>query len=363
MASRWSWRANGLSDLHDVVVVGGGPAGLATAITTARAGLKTLVLERSCYQGERRVGEHLAPRGVGLLRQLGFPPGEFGRVSPGVASAWSSSELHYQDYMMSPFGQGLNLARPAFDRAFAERARSLGVEFRLGCTVREPAWNAEWHLEGVRGRWLVDASGRSSTLLSDFTSTDYGDQLVGVSAYAQVEGSGPGRLHIEAMEDGWWYLAPLAQGWNVGVWMTDGDLLRVGGVTPLERWQERLQGSVLAKKFFPVPPQEVHVNPARTRRLDRFVGEHWLAVGDAAMSFDPLSSQGIAKGLRFGVQAGDAVAQALLGRVGALEAYAKGLEQEFAQYLKLRLEYYREVQSWSQSPFWSRRQSGSPVLN
>jgi hypothetical protein len=41
----------------------------------------------------------------------------------------------------------------------------------------------------------------------------------------------------------------------------------------------------------------LHVRTARTQRLDQPTGEGWLAVGDAAMSFDPLSSEGISKGL------------------------------------------------------------------
>ncbi len=54
----------------DLLVVGGGPAGLSLGIMCARAGLRTVVVEKKCYPVSKPCGEGLMPRGVACLRQI-----------------------------------------------------------------------------------------------------------------------------------------------------------------------------------------------------------------------------------------------------------------------------------------------------
>ena len=77
-------------------------------------------------------------------------------------------------------------------------------------------------------------------------------------------------------------------------------------------WRQYLDQAPMtaARMASPEPTAELHVRTARTQRLDAPAGDSWLAVGDAAMSFDPLSSEGISKGLEWGTKAA-AVAPAL----------------------------------------------------
>ena len=84
-------------------------------------------------------------------------------------------------------------------------------------------------------------------------------------------------------------------------------------------------------------------------------GEAWLAVGDAATTFDPLSSLGILKGLRSGILASYAIGDYFNGSPSSLEKYEAILAREFEEYLTTRSDYYRREQRWENLPFWRRR--------
>jgi flavin-dependent dehydrogenase len=94
---------------------------------------------------------------------------------------------------------------------------------------------------------------------------------------------------------------------------------------------------------------------ASSTRLSHPVGPGWLAVGDAACALDPLSSQGILNGIRFGMAAGHAIAEHGAGDATALEGYSEQLRQSFARYLAVRQRYYGRERRWPEATFWSRR--------
>jgi flavin-dependent dehydrogenase len=89
-----------------------------------------------------------------------------------------------------------------------------------------------------------------------------------------------------------------------------------------------------------------------------------VAAGDAAVSFDPLSSQGIMTAMYTGMRAGQALAAHLDGDAGALDAYAARVDEVYAAYLRGRLEVYAYETRWPDRPFWVRRRpaSGAPSV-
>jgi flavin-dependent dehydrogenase len=100
------------------------------------------------------------------------------------------------------------------------------------------------------------------------------------------------------------------------MFVTDANLLpsRAKARLPLW-WKQQVQGtshirSRVARYGRSADPL---VRCARSQRLDRFVGIGWIAVGDAAMAFDPLSSRGIGKAVEQGHLAADAIGAHLSG--------------------------------------------------
>jgi flavin-dependent dehydrogenase len=96
---------------------------------------------------------------------------------------------------------------------------------------------------------------------------------------------------------------------------------------------------------------------ANSSRLSSVVGSSWLAVGDAAVSFDPLSSQGIITALECGIDAAAAIGRHLSGDREAFGDYAVRLTDRYRRYLVERAQFYGAERRWPTSPFWRRRQA------
>lgn len=144
----------------DVVVVGGGPAGLATAIAARRHGLTVSVLDRQRPPIDKACGEGLMPDGVRRLMALGV------RLEPGRSRPFRGIRYLDDDRVAEasfPTEPGLGIRRPVLQRAMAKRAEELGVDLSWGVTARGLTSEG---VETDRGlytaRWIVGADGLNS---------------------------------------------------------------------------------------------------------------------------------------------------------------------------------------------------------
>ncbi len=360
------------SGVFDVLVVGGGPAGSAVAITAARRGLSVLMIERSRFDTPR-IGEHLTPGAQPLIRELGVAQQlASGSHAPcaGIHSAWGGDHLYVRDYMFSVYGHGWNLDRARFDAALARFAEAEGATVLLGTRLAEfYAGDCGWicRLKGTAGdvnvvqaRFLVDATGRTTAIARRLGARRrLQDRLValcGRTLPVQRESKGDRRLLIEATSSGWWYVASLPDGGRMGVLFCDSDLLP-RGLSAATIWAESLASTRHARIAMSAGrlPATIRRCGAHTSSLEPMSGERWLAVGDAACARDPLSSSGIPSALQSGIAAADAIGRSLAGDTSALEQYAASIRSDFVRYLAEREYYYAREQRWRKAAFWRRR--------
>ena len=148
--------------IPDVVIVGGGPAGLATAIGARLAGLSAVVLDRRQPPVEKACGEGLMPDAAACLAALGvrLPPGE---SHPIRGICYIDGEVVADGTF--PGAPGLGVRRLALHRAFVERALEVGVELRWGVPVEglSPA-GIETAAGTVAARYVVGADGLLSAV-------------------------------------------------------------------------------------------------------------------------------------------------------------------------------------------------------
>ena len=119
--------------MHDVVIAGGGPAGLAAAIQSARRGFRTLVLERSEGIPDKACGEGLMPRGAGELDRLGVRVPD-DRCAPfrGIRYLQEDGTILEARFRGRP---GVGIRRTALVEALREAADAAGAEVRRRSVV------------------------------------------------------------------------------------------------------------------------------------------------------------------------------------------------------------------------------------
>ncbi|HYR27837.1 MAG TPA: tryptophan 7-halogenase [Thermoanaerobaculia bacterium] len=343
--------------IWDVAIAGGGPAAAAAALQLARAGVRTIVVERGDDSGDKP-GESLAPAAKPLLEQLGIADDLLrdGHLPcHGNRSVWGSDRVDELPFVFSPYGHGWHLDRRLFERRLNERACEAGA-LRVTDTsvlaVRRDAdlWTLTCRggLESVQARFLLDGTGRASRiarLLGAHRVID--DPLVALVAfYESPDGDHDSYTLVEAAEHGWWYSATLPSSRLAAMFITDPPA-RAFAFDPPPHTCARIEGSGYRMT---APPRVVDAGSAR---LDCFAGEAWLAIGDAAVSLDPLSSHGLAAALHGGMLAAEAIL------TGDSRRYVAAMEGMWQGYATMRRRFYAEERRWAGAGFWARRATPS----
>jgi flavin-dependent dehydrogenase len=146
----------------DLVVVGGGPAGLAAALAARRRGFDVVVVDRGRPPIDKACGEGLMPDGVAALCDIGVDvDGSLGYPFRGIRFLGEGAVAE----AAFPQGSGLGIRRTVLHRILIEHAAAAGIACRWGAHVDALDAAGVW-VDGkmLRARWVVGADGCHSQI-------------------------------------------------------------------------------------------------------------------------------------------------------------------------------------------------------
>ena len=353
----------------DVVILGSGPAGATAALTLRKSypDLSVLMVEASDAHAPRP-GEILSEDALPILQQLTLLDFFKDQKHPAIANSAANSGSKFAAFAPS---RGWYLDRSRFDSMLSGYAAASGTAFYRGAlTGVQFLSDGRWQVTAQSAatthtsvaRFVVDATGRHARFANEIgvPQLTY-DSMIGIVRIINLEGAthlgGSGPM-IEAFEHGWWYSAMTSNNQLAIVAMTDADLGKRLQLTHVAQWIEHMRKSPRTYELAGDLKMQgdLSIRAANTRCLHACSGENWLAVGDAASSFDPLTSDGVLRALRLGNRAAHVIG-AHFNKSAALKDYQSELQAEFEKNMNRRMEIYRSETRWKNSAFWMRRQT------
>ena len=322
----------------DVLIIGGGPGGSATAILLAERGYRVVVLEKA-HHPRFHIGESLLPANLPLFERLGVAA-EVRAIGMPKWGAEFISPWHGDRTETFNFEEGWNRSLPfafqvrrsEFDTILIRRAAQRGVQVLEGTRARDLELLPEGRPDGMRARvraehddgsvttwearYLVDASGRDTFVANRLNTKQRNSRHNSAALYGHfrnaerhVDEKRSGNISIYWFEHGWFWLIPLSDGaTSVGavVWpyymksrkvaVRDFFLDTIAMCKPLAR---RLEHAELIS--------DVEATGNYSYKCKQSYGPGHLLVGDAFSFIDPMFSSGVWMAMRSGVAAAEAI--------------------------------------------------------
>lgn len=358
--------------MHDLLIIGGGPAGAALATLLARRERRVLLLERACGPRQKVCGEFLSPEAITSLAEIGLRPALEGLGPAPIRTArligwdgaalpaWLTSALPGGSLSLPLPAPAWGLSRIRLDPALREAAAAAGAEVWTGAEAlgqeRTPdGWRvrvrrAQGETE-LLARALAVAAGRRAPG-GPHRPTDSGD--VGVKCH--LEGLSLAEVQLYLFPGGYAGLAPVEGGRvNFAALISPAAFRRVGAsVDSLLAWltesSPRFAGA--AAGGIQVPGSAAAVSGVRTD-LDPMPWAGCSHLGDGAIMLPPFCGDGQATALRSAQILAPLLEEHLAGRLSAAGLqwrYQRDWYGAFDQMIRTA----RRLESWLRRPVAAR---------
>lgn len=318
--------------MYDLIIIGGGPAGTAAAITAARHGVSVLILEHGRLPRHKVCGEFVSPESLDLLRALLGVNAGLLEQAPRIAAARLFLDGRELRAAVDP--PAASISRFELDLALWRTASEAGAEARMQSPVLRVAGEGPYRVQTAgatfEARSVMNASGRWSNLCPRPASIQC--KWLGIKAHFH-ESSPPASVDLYFFSGGYCGVQPVGPELiNVSA------MVRADAATTLPQVLALHPGLQARGRCWQPAFHPIATSPLLFRRPEPRQGNMLLA-GDAAGFVDPFAGDGIALALRGGALAASSLFPFWRGR-DSLAGAALAYEQA---YVRLLLPVFRNA--------------------
>jgi menaquinone-9 beta-reductase len=300
--------------LEEVIIIGGGLAGLTSALNIARAGIAVTLIEKKSYPFHRVCGEYISNEALPYLCWLGV---DLGVLRPARIS---------QFLLSSPKGKilksrldlgGFGLSRYTLDNYLYQLALSRGVKFRLQCTVQAVNFSDDQFTVSLQGGEVLNAKvvlgayGKRSTLDRQLNRSFFKSRspYVGIKYHIRYDHHPKDLIALHNFKDGYAGISAIEGDQYCFCYLTTRQNLRQNGTI------EQMEQTILYQnphirhifqeaEFLFRQPEVINEISFATKTC---IEDHMLMCGDAAGMITPLCGNGMAMAIHAGKLAAEQV--------------------------------------------------------
>jgi len=355
-----------LKSMFDIIVIGGGPGGSASAAFLAQKGYSVLLLERERFP-RFQIGESLLPYNNELFKRLGvWDQLKQGDYVPkfGATFVTGDGELGYsfsfKRNLPEKLAQSFQVKRSEFDHLLLKNAAREGVDVReevrvVDVELSQPTVRVRAVENGVtkefESRFVVDASGHGSVIGSRYGEKKDEKSLEKISFFAHFRGVKPlgegddsGNTVIVILKNAWFWLIPVSEEiTSVGL-VVDREHFKTCGLQPEHLLHQTIAKAPYVASLMQHARQTTQVFSRKdfSYRMKNIVGQNYALVGDAAGFIDPIFSTGVFIAMKSAEIAADAVeARLSRGTMRPLKVYERRLQSAMTRYFGFISNFYR----------------------
>jgi|SRR5215212_238688 len=345
--------------MHDVIVIGGGPAGSTAATLLAQRGLSVTLLERERFP-RFQIGESLLPYNNDLFARLGvteqllegdfFP--KFGAYFvTGDGSVGFS--FRFDQRLRDPYRRSFQVKRSEFDHLLLKNAEKHGVDVRQETAVTSVDLSdpEKAIVNGnLEARFVVDASGHGAVLGSRVGAREDVKSLKKIAFFAhyrnvpRAEGKDAGNTVVVVLRNAWFWLIPItAKLMSVGL-VVDREHVLSCGLEPQQLLEETIAATpwVAERMKDAERVTQVYARKDFSFRMRNIAGPNYALIGDAAGFLDPIFSTGVFMAMKSADMAAQAIESRLRGgSMRALKQYEREMTTGLDKYFRFIERFYQ----------------------